>query len=137
MGTGGDVFVLDMGVPVKILDLAQRMIRLSGLHERNSEQPLGDIEIVFSGLRPGEKLYEELLIGDNVSATLHPRIMRADEKTLSLDAINTYLSRFARMLEAGDSASIRTLLLESVEEFQPECENADLLNSHARHNYNS
>lgn len=137
MGTGGDVFVLDMGAPVKILDLAQRMIRLSGLHERNSEQPLGDIEIVFSGLRPGEKLYEELLIGDNVSATLHPRIMRADEKTLALDAINTYLSRFAKMLEAGDSASIRTLLLESVEEFQPECGNADLLNLHARHDYNS
>ena len=131
MGTGGDVFVLDMGSPVKILDLARRMIRLSGLHENNAEQPLGDIEIVFSGLRPGEKLFEELLIGDNVSATLHPRIMRADEKALSLEAIKTYLSRFAGMLEAGDSGAVRTLLLEAVEEFQPECGNADWLSSRA------
>lgn len=132
MGTGGDVFVLDMGAPVKILDLAQRMIRLSGLHERNAERPLGDIEIVFTGLRPGEKLFEELLIGGSVNATLHPRIMRADEKTLSQDSINGYLARFAKLLETGDSGAIRALLLDAVEEFQPECGNADLLSARAR-----
>ena len=132
MGTGGEVFVLDMGAPVKIIDLARRMIHLSGLEERNSEQPLGDIEIVFSGLRPGEKLFEELLIGDNVATTAHPRIMRADEKTLSLDEVKAYLLRFTKILAEGDSDAIRTLLLESVEEFQPECGNVDFIAGHSR-----
>jgi len=77
MGQGGDVFVLDMGAPVKIIELARRMVQLSGLEVRDEPNPEGDIEIRFSGLRPGEKLYEELLIGDNVSGTEHPLIMRA------------------------------------------------------------
>ena len=80
MGTGGDVFVLDMGEPVKIIDLAARMIHLSGLEVKDDKHPNGDIEILYTGLRPGEKLYEELLIGDNVSGTGHPRIMRAEEQ---------------------------------------------------------
>jgi FlaA1/EpsC-like NDP-sugar epimerase len=83
MGKGGDVFVLDMGEPVKIVDLAKRMVHLSGLKIRDKNNPDGDIEIEFSGLRPGEKLYEELLIGDNVAGTEHPRIMRAEENALS------------------------------------------------------
>src|SRR5690606_25799126 len=78
MGRGGDVFVLDMGDPVKIVDLAKRMIKLSGLSIQTPERPNGDIAIEYSGLRPGEKLFEELLIGDNVSGTEHSRIMRAE-----------------------------------------------------------
>ncbi len=83
MGQGGDVFVLDMGKPVKIVDLAKRMVHLSGLEVKDSQCVDGDIEIHFTGLRPGEKLYEELLVGDNVSGTKHPRILRAEEKCLS------------------------------------------------------
>lgn len=83
IGTGGDVLVLDMGEPVKIDDLAKRMIHLSGLTIKSPTEPDGDIEIVYTGLRPGEKLYEELLIGDNVSGTEHDRIMRAEEYCLT------------------------------------------------------
>ncbi|EPX8669810.1 polysaccharide biosynthesis protein, partial [Shigella sonnei] len=82
MGHGGDVFVLDMGDPVKIYDLAKRMIRLSGLSVRDDKNPDGDIAIEVTGLRPGEKLYEELLIGDSVQGTSHPRIMTANEVML-------------------------------------------------------
>lgn len=82
MGTGGDVFVLDMGEPVKIVDLAKRMIHLSGLKVKDEKHPNGDISIEYTGLRPGEKLYEELLIGENVTGTSHPRIMRAEEHFL-------------------------------------------------------
>ena len=83
MGEGGDVFVLDMGEPIKILDLAKRMIRLSGLDIKNDDNPNGDIEVQFNGLRPGEKLYEELLVGDKVSGTRHKLIMRAEEISLN------------------------------------------------------
>ncbi|MDQ2078350.1 nucleoside-diphosphate sugar epimerase/dehydratase [Marinimicrobium sp. ABcell2] len=83
MGTGGDVFVLDMGEPVKIVDLAKRMIHLSGLKVRSEKNPNGDISIDYTGLRPGEKLFEELLIGDTVAGTQHPRIMRAEEHSLT------------------------------------------------------
>jgi FlaA1/EpsC-like NDP-sugar epimerase len=79
MAEGGDVFLLDMGQPVKIMDLARRMIELSGLAVRDEQNPDGDIEIEITGLRPGEKLYEELLIGNNPKFTLHPQIMRATE----------------------------------------------------------
>src|SRR5690606_15272605 len=79
MAKGGEVFVLDMGEPVRIADLPRSMIRLSGLSVRDADTPDGDIEIVETGLRPGEKLYEELLIGDNPEVTNHPRIMRARE----------------------------------------------------------
>lgn len=77
MGKGGDVFVLDMGESVKIVDLAKNLIQLSGLEVKSEDNPHGDIEIQFAGLRPGEKLYEELLIGDNVKRTAHERIMTA------------------------------------------------------------
>ena len=84
MGKGGDVFVLDMGESVKITDLAENLIKLSGLSVKNDENPHGDIDIQFSGLRPGEKLYEELLIGDNVERTAHERIMTAQEVFLPI-----------------------------------------------------
>ncbi len=83
LGQGGDVFVLDMGEPIRILDLAKRMIHLSGLEIKDEDHPSGEIEISFTGLRPGEKLYEELLIGDKVSETPHPRILRAEEQIIS------------------------------------------------------
>jgi FlaA1/EpsC-like NDP-sugar epimerase len=136
MGAGGEVFVLDMGEPVKIIDLAQRMIRLSGLQIRTPEEPSGDIEIVYSGLRPGEKLYEELLIGNNASTTEHPRIMRANEKKLPIGEIRTYLARLEAMLGEGDSNGVRSLLLEVVEEFNPQCGNEDLLQLQ-RHEFSS
>lgn len=102
MGKGGDVFVLDMGEPVRIADLARRMIHLMGLEVRDAEHPNGDIEIQFSGLRPGEKLYEELLVGNNVRKTDHSRIMAADELCLTwpemlhlLERLDTACERFA------------------------------------------
>lgn len=102
MGAGGDVFVLDMGEPVKIADLARRMIHLMGLEVKDEVHPGGDIEIKFSGLRPGEKLYEELLIGNNARKTEHPRIMAADEVCLTwpemesiLLQLDNYCSNFA------------------------------------------
>ena len=91
MAQGGDVFVLDMGQPVKIMDLAQRMVQLSGLTVRDGDHPDGDIEIAVTGLRPGEKLYEELLIGDNPEPTGHQRIMKAHEVCLSWDALQQQL----------------------------------------------
>ncbi|WP_333796372.1 polysaccharide biosynthesis protein [Rheinheimera sp.] len=93
MGKGGDVFVLDMGEPVRIADLARRMVHLMGLEVKDQAHPDGDIEICFSGLRPGEKLYEELLIGENVRQTAHPRIMAADEVSLSWQEMSELLRR--------------------------------------------
>src|SRR5207253_2202906 len=83
MAKGGEVFVLDMGEPVRIIDLARKMIHLSGFSERTSQQPDGDIAIRVVGLRPGEKLFEELLIGDNAEPSEHPKIMRARERKMS------------------------------------------------------
>lgn len=96
MGKGGDVFVLDMGEPVRITQLAQKMIRLSGLTEKSPNNPKGDIEIQFTGLRPGEKLYEELLIGDDVEGTSHPRIMTANEVCLTWPETHNLLNRLDR-----------------------------------------
>ena len=92
MGTGGDVFVLDMGQPVRIDELARRMIKLPGLTVRDDKNPDGDIEIEYSGLRPGEKLFEELLIGRNVTGTEHPMIMRAIEPSPTWDEARELLA---------------------------------------------
>jgi FlaA1/EpsC-like NDP-sugar epimerase len=92
MADGGEVFVLDMGQPIKIIDLAKRMIQLAGHTLRTEEDPNGDIEITITGLRPGEKLYEELLIGDNPEPTVNPRIMKANEDYLSWDLLCLHLS---------------------------------------------
>jgi len=127
MGQGGDVFVLDMGEPVRILDLAKRMIHLSGLDIQQKSNPRGDIEIVFTGLRPGEKLYEELLIGDNVSPTQHARILRAEEEVLTWKQINILLKAFNAASIKGNSMEIRQLLRAAVVGFKPQCEVADVL----------
>ena len=121
MGQGGDVFVLDMGEPVKILDLAKRMIRLSGLEVKDADHPNGDIEIAFTGLRPGEKLYEELLIGDNVTPTEHPLIMRAEEEELPWAEVQRFLDEFDAAATKHDQAKIRLLLQNSVLGFDPQC----------------
>lgn len=127
MGQGGDVFVLDMGEPVKILDMARRMIHLSGFQVRDENTPNGDIEIVFTGLRPGEKLYEELLIGENVLPTRHPLIMRANEEALSWDEITACIEEFEETVNSHDVERSRALLVETVKGFKPQCEVADLV----------
>jgi FlaA1/EpsC-like NDP-sugar epimerase len=115
MASGGDVFVLDMGEPVKILELAQRMIKLSGLSLRDEAHPEGDIEIRITGLRPGEKLYEELLIGDNPEPTGHPRIMKAHEHFLSWRDLSEQLARLEDAALRNDLATIKTLLARDVQ----------------------
>jgi len=111
MGKGGDVFVLDMGDPVKIVDLAIRMIHLSGLEVKDKERPHGDIEIQYSGLRPGEKLFEELLIGNNVSGTEHARIMRAEEHALSWTETELLIVELKRACDAYKCDLLKELLL--------------------------
>ena len=127
MGQGGDVFVLDMGEPVKILDMARRMIHLSGFDVRDESTPEGEIEIVFTGLRPGEKLYEELLIGDNVAPTKHPLIMSANEDSLPWEVLDDYIEKFSRTIREHDVDGSRALLVEAVREFNPQCDVADLV----------
>lgn len=126
LGQGGDVFVLDMGESVQIVDLARRMIQLTGLSVRDENNPDGDIAIEFSGLRPGEKLYEELLIGDNVSSTEHPKIMRANEELLAWPDLQVLLERLHMACAAGDCELIRSLLREGVKGYVPESELVDL-----------
>lgn len=113
MGKGGDVFVLDMGEPVKITSLAKKMIKLSGLTEKTTDNPNGDIEIQFTGLRPGEKLYEELLIGDNVEGTDHPRIMTANEIFLSWPETHNFLNRLDKACHDFKVEDVISLLLEA------------------------
>lgn len=119
MAEGGDVFVLDMGEPVKIADLARHMIRLSGLEVRDDDHPDGDIELVYTGLRPGEKLYEELLIGDDVTGTEHPKIMRAMEEMLPMPELMKRLDILRTAMEQGDQPGIRSILLECVKGYKP------------------
>lgn len=119
MGQGGDVFVLDMGDPVKIIDLAKRMINLSGLSIKSEENPDGDIAIEILGLRPGEKLYEELLIGESVQNTHHPRIMTATEVMLEWDNLNTLLNKIEIACNNFNYEYIRSLLIEAPAGFQP------------------
>ncbi|MDZ4261096.1 MAG: nucleoside-diphosphate sugar epimerase/dehydratase [Pseudomonadota bacterium] len=112
MGHGGDVFVLDMGEPIKIVDLARRMINLSGLTVRDEYDRDGDIAISYTGLRPGEKLFEELLIGDNVAPTEHSRIFRAMEQFISWHEMELFLRRLAIACESNNSEQIKSLLFE-------------------------
>ena len=114
MGQGGDVFVLDMGEPVKIMDLARRMVALSGLSVRDANRPDGDIPITITGLRPGEKLYEELLIGDNPEPTEHPRILRAREAALSWQQLSDALDQLRSAAQAHDEAAMRAVLARCV-----------------------
>ena len=125
MGQGGDVFVLDMGEPVRIIELAEKMIHLSGLSVRSEKNPHGDIAIEFSGLRPGEKLYEELLIGDNVVATRHPMIMSADEDNLAWDVLKVKLTELLSAVDQDDYTRVRQLLRDTVSGYAPDGEIVD------------
>ena len=126
MGEGGDVFVLDMGEPVKIMDLAERMIHLSGLEIKSKLAPDG-IDIEHVGLRPGEKLYEELLIGDNVEGTEHPLIMRAQESELPWPELQMLLSNLDIACNQFHFETVRKLLLAAVKEYTPQCGIEDLI----------
>jgi len=119
MGHSGSVFVLDMGDSVKIVDLARKMIRLSGLEEKTEKSPHGDIAIEFTGLRPGEKLYEELLIGDNVEASDHPRILRANEQSLSWDEMEKLLGLLDDACQRFAIDELRQLLLDAPTGYAP------------------
>jgi len=125
LGQGGDVFVLDMGEPVKIADLAEKMIRLSGLSVCDERNPHGDISIEFTGLRPGEKLYEELLIGEDVKPTEHPMIMRAEEDMLPWDELKARLQELLAAVSEDDYSRVRVLLRETVHGYVPEGEIVD------------
>ncbi|MBG14083.1 MAG: polysaccharide biosynthesis protein [Alcanivorax sp.] len=125
MAKGGEVFVLDMGEPVRILDLAQTMIRLMGLSVRDESNPEGDIDIVFSGLRPGEKLFEELLIGDASVRTEHEMIMQAHEETLSDSDVVTAMEAFRAALDRGQSEPLKALLRSYVNGYQPRQEDSE------------
>jgi FlaA1/EpsC-like NDP-sugar epimerase len=127
MGTGGDVFVLDMGKPVKIKELAEKMIRLSGLKVKEDLHPEGDIEIKYTGLRAGEKLYEELLIGDNVSKTENKLIMRAKEDRLNWNELKSLLEQLLVANGRFDHDSIRQILIQIVPGFKPQSGIADIL----------
>jgi FlaA1/EpsC-like NDP-sugar epimerase len=127
MGIGGDVFVLDMGMPVHIVDLAKKMIRLSGLEVKDEFNSNGDIEIKYTGLRPGEKLYEELLIGDNVSETDNPMIMRAQEDMIEWNELKLILDELEVAIKKCDQHKLRELLIKAVPDFKPQCEITDIL----------
>jgi len=118
MARGGDVFVLEMGPPVKIYDLALRMLRLAGLSQRDSAHPQGDIEVTITGLRPGEKLFEELLIGDNPEPTEHQRILRAQEQFLPWPELQGPLQMLTDAARHGENARMFTILRQLVPEFQ-------------------
>ena len=125
MGSGGDVFVLDMGEPVRIYDLATRIVELSGLTLRNERNPKGDIEIKVTGLRPGEKLFEELLIGDNPKPTQHPRILKAQEKFVPWEQLQVQLHSLKLALSVNDVPIIRNLLQQLVAGYHPSGEVVD------------
>lgn len=127
MGRGGDVFVLDMGEPVRIAELAEKMINLTGLTARTEENPAGEIAIEFSGLRPGEKLYEELLIGDNVSATEHSMIMRANEQFVPWSEFCQVLEQLKSAAQQDDCITVRKLLSNYVDGYVPQGEIVDLI----------
>ncbi len=125
MAQGGDVFVLDMGKPIRIADLARRMVKLAGLTVRDDQNPEGDIEIRFTGLRPAEKLFEELLIGGNVSGTEHPMIMRAMEHSLPWEQVQELLRNLLVAMQQFDVGTACDLLQAGVSEYHPHDEIAD------------
>ena len=119
MASGGDVCVLDMGHPVKIIDLARRMIQLSGLTVQDGENPDGDIAIEVTGLRPGEKLYEELLIGNNPTPTVHSRIMKSHEAFIELAELESKLRLLQVELDINNAVKVRELLQLIVPDYSP------------------
>lgn len=127
MATGGDVFVLDMHEPIRIVDLAKKMVHLMGYDIKDENSYRGDIAIEYTGLRPGEKLYEELLIGESVTGTMHPKIMRAEEETLSWETLEPLLNRLETACREIDLPEIRAVLMEAVDGFEPKEEACDPL----------
>ena len=127
MGKGGDVFVLDMGDPVSINELAIKMIRLSGLEIKDKSNPNGDIEILYTGIRPGEKLFEELLIGDNISKTDHPMIMRAEEDEIEWRDLKEILKDLEEASSKSDFRRVREILTIAVPDFKPQGPKEDYL----------
>jgi FlaA1/EpsC-like NDP-sugar epimerase len=119
MAAGGEVFVLEMGTPVKIDDLARTMIRLSGLDVLDDKHPDGDIAIEYVGLRPGEKLYEELLIGENTTGTSHPRIFKNSEPIVAYDDLIAVLERLEDAIQRLDEPEMQDLLRATVEGYVP------------------
>ncbi len=119
MGEGGEVFVLDMGEPVKILDLAKKMIHFSGLKVKNNKSSQGDIEIKYTGLRPGEKLYEELLIGSNTSPTSNPKILSASEDMILWEDLQIILSELENTIDNSDQNQLRKLIIKTMPEYEP------------------
>ena len=119
MAKGGDVFVLDMGKSVKIADLATKMIHLSGLSLKDDDNPDGDISIEYTGLRPGEKLYEELLIGEDVRGTRHPRIMRANEIFIDWRELQVHLNNLQHAMMSSNKGDIKSLLARFVDGYTP------------------
>ena len=131
MGQGGDVFVLDMGKPVSIDVLARKMIKLSGLEVKDESNPDGDIEIKYIGLRPGEKLFEELLIGANTIDTDNSLIMRAKEDMMSWDELKLILENLKKEVDNCDNEKIRKLLIQLVPSFKPQSKIIDILHKKA------
>ncbi len=127
MGEGGDVFVLDMGEPVKIIDLAKRLINLSGFEVRDDNHPNGDIEIIFTGLRPGEKLYEELLIGDNVSKTDHQQILRAEEEFIKKEKIERLVEELKKAEENNDVYALKEIFRQVIHGYESEEDIVDVI----------
>ena len=127
MGKGGDVFILDMGEPVRILDMAKRLIRLSGRSIRDERHPSGDIEIALIGLRPGEKLFEELLIEGKAIPTEHPRIMRKEESCMAMDELKGLLGKLERACDRGDIDAVFALLQRPATSFTPRTGIKDIL----------
>ena len=127
MAKGGDVFVLDMHEPIKIVDLAKKMIHLMGYDVKDENSYRGDIAIEYTGLRPGEKLYEELLIGESVTGTEHPKIMRAEEESLPWNKLDVLINRLQVACKKIDLLEIRRILMEAVDGFEPKEEVSDPL----------
>jgi len=127
MGGRGDIFVLDMGEPVKILDLARRMIKLSGMEIRDENNPEGDIEIIFTGLRPGEKLYEELLIEGDVSDTSHSQILKAEEDYIIWEEMEEFIKELKKVEEKADHKALINIFMKTVSGYKPNEEIQDVL----------
>lgn len=127
MAGGGEVFVLDMGEPVKVLDLAHKMIHLMGYSVRDEQNPSGDIEVQFTGLRPGEKLFEELLVGENAQGTKHPRIMCAQEEKLTGLELQTLLDQINLAIHRSDFEALRDILITAPLGYVPSSPIADNL----------
>jgi len=127
MGSEGDIFVLDMGRPIAILQLAKDMIKLSGLTVKNETNPDGEIEIVFTGLRPGEKLYEELLIDNKVISTKHHKIMLTQDKGVEWEQLQEYVNQLNQAVKTEDLNYIREIFMKTVSGFNAKGEIVDFL----------